>query len=53
MGVTHFYAHCDTENYGSYKTMEKIGMVRTDEYGGRKNKNSDEERREYQYEIRV
>ena len=53
MGVTHFYAHCDTENPGSYKTMEKIGMVRTDEYGGRKNKNSDEERREYQYEIRV
>jgi len=53
MGVTHFYAHCDTENPGSYKTMEKIGMVRTDEYGGRKNKNSDEERREYQYEINL
>ena len=53
MGVTHFYAHCDTENEGSYRTMEKIGMVRTDEYGGRKNKGSDEERREYQYEIDV
>ena len=50
-GVKHFIAHCDADNPGSYKTMEKIGMVRTAEYGGRKNKASDEERREYQYEL--
>jgi hypothetical protein len=31
--------------------MEKLGMKRTAEYGGRKNKASEEERREYRYEL--
>ena len=53
LNVTHFIAHCDAENSGSYRTMEKIGMVRTAEYGGRKNKSSDEERTEYRYEMTV
>ncbi len=53
LGVTHFIAHCDAGNPGSYRTMEKIGMVKTAEYGGRFNKSSDEERMEYQYEMRV
>lgn len=44
-------AHCDTENVPSYKTMEKIGMHRVSESGDRKNKYSDEERREYIYEL--
>ncbi len=47
----HFIAHCDTENVGSYRVMEKLGMKRTAEYGGRKNKASEEERREYRYEL--
>lgn len=50
-GVTHFIAHCDTENIGSYRVMEKLGMKRTAEYGGRKNKASQEERMEYRYEL--
>ncbi|MGN0299441.1 MAG: GNAT family N-acetyltransferase [Lachnospiraceae bacterium] len=50
-GITHFIAHCDTENLASCCVMEKLGMRRTGEYGGRKNKASSEERREYQYEL--
>lgn len=49
--LTHFIAHCDTENTGSYRVMEKLGMKRTASYGGRKNKASEEERREYRYEL--
>ena len=49
--LTHFVAHCDAENTASYHVMEKLGMVRTAEYKGRKNKSSDEERTEYQYEL--
>lgn len=48
--IRHFIAHCDAENTASYRIMEKLGMSRTDTYGGRKNKSSDEERTEYQYE---
>lgn len=51
LGIRHIIAHCDTENLPSYRLMEKLGMKRTDEYGGRKNKCSDEERREYLYEV--
>lgn len=51
LGIKHFIAHCDAENIASYKTMEKLGMIRTGEYGGRKNKSSDEERTEYRYEL--
>lgn len=51
LGVNRFTAHCDSENIGSYKVMEKIGMKRTDVYGGRKNKSSNEERIEFKYEM--
>lgn len=51
MGTTHFIAHCDTANIASYKTMEKLGMIRTGEYGGRKNRAANQESFEYQYEM--
>lgn len=49
--LTHFIAHCDTENIGSYCVMEKLGMKRTAVSGGRKNRASEEERKEYCYEL--
>lgn len=51
LGARHFIAHCDSENRGSYKVMEKLGMQRTACYGGRKNRASEEERREFLYEL--
>lgn len=53
MGTTHFIAHCDTENIASYKVMEKLGMVRTGEYGGRRNRAAKRDSFEYQYELVV
>lgn len=53
LGVKHFIAHCDTENVASQKVMEKLGMIRKEEYGGRHNKQMPEERREYLYELTV
>lgn len=50
-GTTHFVAHCDTENIASYKTMEKLGMIRTDEYGGRRNRRASHDSFEYKYEL--
>lgn len=51
--MKHFIAHCDAENTASYKVMEKLGMKRTSVHGGRKNRVSDEERMEFQYELFV
>lgn len=51
MGTTHFIAHCDTQNVASYKVMEKLGMTRTGEYGGRRNRAAAEDSFEYQYEM--
>lgn len=53
LGVRHFIAHCDSENIGSYRVMEKLGMTRTGCWRGRKNRLSDEDRGEYQYEMEV
>lgn len=53
LGIHRFIAHCDTENIGSRRVMEKLGMVLKDEYGGRKNKQSDDERREFLYMLEV
>ncbi len=50
IGIKHFIAHCDSENIASKRVMEKLGFALKDEYGGRKNKQSDEERRECLYE---
>ena len=51
LGIRHFIAHCDAENIPSSKVMEKLGMKYVSEYGGRKNKLSDEERMERLYEL--
>lgn len=51
LGITKFIAHCDSENIASSSVMEKLGMVKVDEYGGRYNKQSPEERRECLYEM--
>lgn len=53
MGTRHFIAHCDTENTASYRVMEKLGMVRTGEYGGRRNRAAAQDSFEYQYELVV
>lgn len=50
-GIKRFIAHCDSENKASRTVMEKLGMVKIDEYGGRYNKQSSEERRECLYEL--
>ena len=50
-GIRHFVAHCDAENVASYRIMEKLGMRRTAEYGGRKNRGAAAESTEYQYEL--
>lgn len=49
--VNHFLAHCDAENIASYKVMEKLGMSRTGEWGGRRNRVASEDSVEYQYEL--
>ena len=53
LGIHHFTAHCDTENILSQKVMKKLGRELKEEPGGRKNKLSDEERREYLFEMYV
>lgn len=49
--VTHFLAHCDTRNIASYRVMEKLGMTRTGEWGGRWNRSATEESCECKYEL--
>lgn len=51
--IKDFIAHCDAENVASYKIMEKLGMSRTGTSGGRKNKSSEVEGYEYQYELHI
>lgn len=53
LSVHHFIAHCDSENIASYTVMEKLGMVRVQCSEGRKNKSSDELRKEYMYELNL
>lgn len=52
-GFRRFIAHCDAENRGSWRVMEKLGMRRVSCVGGRKNRASDEERMELMYELIV
>jgi len=52
-GINHFIAHCDAENSASFKTMEKLGMVKTGEYGGRRNRSASEDSTEYRYETEI
>ena len=51
LGIKCVFACCDSENAGSYRVMEKIGMRRVSSIGGRKNRASCEERTELTYEI--
>lgn len=51
LNIHKFAAVCDTENIGSYRVMEKLGMKRVCERDGRKNRASEELSREYQYEM--
>ena len=53
LGLRHFTAHCDAENLGSRHVMEKLGMKLTIDNGVRKNRASDEEKTEYQYDLWV
>lgn len=53
LGINHFIAFCDSENLASEAVMKKIGMTRVSLSGGRKNKSSDEERKEYMYEMSI
>lgn len=51
--VRKFVAHCDSENIGSYRVMEKIGMLLVSKTQGRKNKLSNEVREELMYSLAV
>lgn len=53
LGIRYFCAYCDTRNAASFRLMEKLGMKRVSESGGRKNRASSEEAFEYKYEIEL
>lgn len=38
LGLRRLIAHCDARNTGSFRIMEKLGMVRVDETGVRRNR---------------
>lgn len=50
-GIRHYIAHCDTENAASVRVMEKLGMTLAQTISGRKNRNCDELRKEYLFEL--
>lgn len=49
--IEYIFACCDSENTGSWRVMEKIGMHRVSCSPGRKNRASDNDRYELLYEI--
>ena len=51
LGIRHLIACCDSANQSSRHLMEKLGMKKTGEQGGRKNRGCDEERTELQYRL--
>ena len=53
LGIEHFIAHCDLENTASAHVMERLGMVKISESGGRKSKLLGDGRRELQYELQL
>ncbi len=53
MGIVHFTAHCDTENTASSRVMEKLGMTKTGEWGGRRNRSADRDSFECRYELHL
>ena len=52
-GVRRFIAHCDAENEPSRRLMERLGMQPVSLTAGRRNRGSDEERREWMYLLDV
>lgn len=52
LGMTRFFAQCDSENAASYRLMERLGMHRVSCLGGRRNRSmGDQERLELTYEV--
>lgn len=51
LNVKKIIAHCDSENMNSYHVMAKLGLSLTSITSGRKNKSSDEERKEMTYSL--
>lgn len=51
--VSKLIARCDSENIGSYRVMEKLGMTLSDRTRGRRNKLSDEDREELLYFLEI
>ncbi len=50
-GIYHIIAQCDSENYASCRVAEKLGMKLINADGTRKNKGSDEIRKEFTFEV--
>ena len=50
-GIRHFTAHCDTDNAASGSVTEKLGMVRTGEFPGRRNRGADRGSAAYRYDL--
>nr|WP_312291524.1 GNAT family N-acetyltransferase [Clostridium chromiireducens] len=53
LGVRKFVAHCDSENIGSYRVMERLGMSLVSKMQGRRNKSSKEDREELTYSLEI
>lgn len=51
--VKRIMAHCDSENISSSKVMIKLGLEFVEITGGRKNRSSDEERKELTYSLDI
>lgn len=53
LGIRYYVAHCDRENIGSARVMEKLGMHLVEMSWGRRNRAFDEIRQECMYELRI
>ena len=53
LAVTHFVAHCDSENKASQNVMSKLGLCCIGCANGRRNKGSSEDRIEMTFELFV
>lgn len=51
--VKKFVAHCDSENIGSYRVMEKLGMSLVSRIQGRRNKSSKDDRDKLMYLLEI
>lgn len=53
LGIREYIAHCDGENIGSYRVMEKLGMHRVSLLPGRRNRSADRDSMELTYAMTV